>query len=392
MHKMRTLLTLVGITIGVASVIIMTSLGEGAKRDVLDRIEEMGANLIVVNAGQVKSVGGRKRQLSNVTTLTLKDSKAISEECSYLNLSAPGQSKKLVTGYDNITIKTTVLGTTADFFKIRNFKIDSGMLFSELENKAKLRVAVIGSKVKDNLFEENNALGKIIRINKIPFEVMGILKSKGINSDGDDEDDQIIIPINTALRRVFNINYLSSIFVQVTESNLMDKAESEIRMLLRESHRLNKKEKPDDFTIQNQVDILNAQREVTDSFTKLIVGIAAISLIVGGFGILTMMLISIKERINEIGLRMAIGARSKDILVQFLAEASILGFAGGMIGVIIGVSGLLIIDFFTGMNIIISLEPIIIAIGFSFSIGLFFGVYPAKKASLLDPIEALRTN
>ena len=389
-HKLRTFLALVGITIGVASVIMMIAIGRGAQIQVLNQIEEMGTNLIIVNAGRVKTFGGRKRQVSNATTLTLKDSKAISSECPSVALTAPAQSKKFQVKYGSVSTNTTIIGTTGDFQEIRNFSIKSGIYFSEKESKAALRVAVIGSRVQVNLFDGDDPMGEIIRVGKTPFEVIGVLESKGVNADGVDEDDQIIIPINTALRRVFNLNYINTVYVQVKDIEIMDKAEAEIGDLLRERHRLAKNAKPDDFTIQNQADVLGAQQEATAAFTMLIAGTAAISLMVGGIGILAIMLITIKERTNEIGLRMAVGARPKDILVQFLSEASILGLGGGFLGMVIGVIGTIIVAITTEWHTVISLQSIILSIGFSLSVGLFFGVYPARKASLLDPINALR--
>jgi len=386
-HKLRTFLALVGIAIGVAAVIIMIAIGKGAQSEVLNQIEKMGTNLIIVNAGRVKTFAGRKRQVSTATTLTLKDSKSISSECPSVALTAPAQSKKLQVKYGNVSTNTTIIGTTYDYQEIRNFSIDAGSFFSEMESKIALRVAVIGSKVQVNLFDRDDPIGEIIRIGKIPFEVIGVLESKGVNAEGVDEDDQIIIPIITALRRVFNLDYINTVYAQVKDVELMDKAESEIRDLLRERHRLVKKAKPDDFTIQNQVDVLEAQQEATATFTILIAGIAAISLMVGGIGILAIMLITVKERTNEIGLRMAVGARPKDILVQFLSESLILG---GFFGVVISVIGTIIVGITTEWHAVISLQSIFLSIGFSLSVGLFFGVYPAKKAAMLDPIDALR--
>lgn len=389
-HKLRTFLALVGITIGVAAVIIMIAIGNGAQREVLNQIEEMGTNLIIVNAGRVKTFAGRKRQVSYATSLTLKDSRAISEKCPSVSLAAPALSKKMKVKYGNVSTNTTIVGTTHDFQMVRNFSIDAGIFFSEMENRAALRVAVIGNKVRLNLFDTDDPIGEIIRIRKIPFEIVGVLKSKGINADGVDEDDQIMIPINTALRRVFNLDYINTVYTQVKHIERMDRAESEIRDLLRERHRLIRKEKPDDFTIQNQADVLEAQQEATAAFTVLIAGIAAISLMVGGIGILAIMLMTIKERTNEIGLRMAIGARPKDILVQFLSEALILGMSGGLFGIAIGMAGTITVGMTTEWHTDISSQSILLSIGFSLLVGLFFGVYPAKKAALLDPIDALR--
>jgi len=389
-HKLRTILALTGITIGVAAVILMIAIGRGAQSEVLSRIEEMGSNLLIVNSGQVRIFAGRKRQIVYVTTLTVKDSKAIAMECPSTALTAPAQTKKLKVKYGNLTTSTTILGTTPDFQEIRNFSIDTGSFFSEKENTAALRIAVIGSKVQENLFEGDDPIGEIIRIGKIPFEIIGVLESKGVNADGVDDDDQIIIPVNTALRRVFNLDYINMIYVKIKNSESMRRADAEIRKLLRERHRLERRAKQDDFTIQNQADVLEAKQETTDAFTMLITGIAAVSLLVGGIGILAIMLIAIKERTSEIGLRMAVGARPRDILVQFLSEASILGLTGAAIGLITGLSGAFFLGIATEWKTEISWQSVVFSIVFSLSVGIFFGVYPARKASLLDPIDALR--
>ncbi|MFQ5630754.1 MAG: ABC transporter permease [bacterium] len=389
-HKLRTILALVGITIGVAAVILMVAIGEGAQREVVRRIEQMGANLLVVNAGKVKKVVGRQQRSGNVETLLLEDYEAILTECPSVRLATPVQDRGRPIKFDNYSTVANVLGATPDFAEIRNFPVVAGRYFSDAENKATRRVAVIGYRVIENLFDGEYPVGEIIRISNIPFEVIGVLKEKGVSPDGADEDNVVVIPIATALRRVFNLNHLDKIFVQATSTNVMERATVEIRELLRERHRLNKRSKTDDFTIQNQIDALNAQRQTSDMFTLLITSIAGLSLFVGGVGILAIMLLSVKERTNEIGLRMATGARPKDVLTQFLAEALVLGLFGGLFGVICGVLGAAIVGKSTAWHTAISPESILISLLFSFAIGLFFGVYPARKASLLDPIEALR--
>jgi len=351
----------------------------------------MGTNLIVVNAGQVRSFGGRKRRIGNVTTLILKDAKAISMECPSVHLTAPAQSKKLQVKYGNLNTNTSVVGTTPDFQEIRNFYVRTGEFFTDEENRASQRVAVLGQSVVKNLFENNNPIGETIRIGKVPFQVISVLEEKGVDANGVDQDDQILIPINTALRRLFNLTYLSTVYLQAKDSESIDMAIAEVTEILRDRHRLNRRSKPDDFTIQNQADVLATQQEATDTFTILIGSIAAISLLVGGIGVLAIMLMVIRERTNEIGLRMAVGARRKDILTQFLFEASILSIGGGFLGIILGISGSLIIGLFTTWSASLSIPSIVMAFTFSLFVGLFFGVYPARRASLLDPIEALRS-
>lgn len=389
-HKLRTLLALIGITIGVAAVIIMVAIGEGAQRAVLKQIEDMGTNLLAVNAGRVKTFAGRQRQTGLVTSLRVRDSDAIAEECSAVFLVAPVQDRARQVKYGEYATQATILGSTPEFQKIRNFPTTKGRFFREEENKASLRVAVIGSQIQNNLFEGKDPIGETIRIGKIPFEVIGVLKSKGVTAEGANEDNQILIPINTALRRVFNLTYLNSIQISVKNQRSMAAAERQIGELLRERHRLNIRNKPDDFTILNQKNILEAEKKTSRTFSTMIVGVAAISLFVGGIGILTVMLLAIKERTNEIGLRMAVGSRRKDILVQFLSEAVILGFSGGFLGVLMGVGAAWALGAATPLQTAVSPEPIAISLAFSLSVGLFFGVLPARRASLLNPIDALR--
>lgn len=389
-HKLRTFLALLGITIGVAAVIIMVAVGEGAQREVLQQIEAMGTNLLVVNAGRVKTFAGRERQIGIVTTLKIRDSEAVAEECSAVALAAPAQDRNLQVKYGNYSTMTKILGSSSAFQNIRNFPTVKGRFFTEEENKAAFRVAVIGSQIFDNLFEGKDPIGEIIRVRKIPFEVIGVLKSKGVSPEGSNEDNQILIPINTALRRVFNLNYLNSIYVGVKNRQSMTTAEKQIAALLREQHRLDIRNKADDFTIQNQLTILETERATTQTFTTMITSVAAISLFVGGIGILAVMFLAVKERTNEIGLRMAVGSRRKDIMAQFISEATILGFLGGFMGVFLGTAGAWIVETATKWQTAISLKPIVISLFFSLSIGLFFGVFPARKASLLNPIDALR--
>jgi putative ABC transport system permease protein len=390
-HKLRTTLALIGITIGVAAVIVMVAVGKGAQREVIRLIQEMGTNLLVVSAERTEAFAGREFQPGNVTTLKREDAEAILDECPSVALAAPSQQKRLLVRREAFSVETKILGTTPDYREIRNFELTIGEFFSADDDRLSARVAVLGATVKDNLFGDDYPIGEIIRVENIPFEVIGVLRSKGVTAEGANEDDQIMIPLRTALRRVFNDAHVNNIHVRAERQDLMRQAEEEIRTLLRERHRLVSKGLPDDFTIQNQITAIEAEEATAESFTLLIVGIAAISLIVGGVGILAVMLIAVRERTSEIGLRMAVGARQRDILMQFLSEALILGFAGGLLGVLLGVAGAALVGWTTRWEMIVPAEFVLLALAFSLSVGLFFGVYPAQKASRLYPIDALRT-
>ena len=389
-HKLRTALALLGIIIGVGAVIIMVAIGNGAQKEVLSLIGSMGTDLIIVNAGQVQRTTGRQQISGTVTTLTLQDANLIAAECPDVKYAVPVQSRMMQVKWGNLSTNTTITGTTPDYQYVRNFHTEEGDFFSEEDNKASIRNAVLGRTVVKNLFGSSDPEGETIRIGKVTFNVIGVMEPKGVDMNGVDQDDQIFIPLQTALRRVFNLTYINTINIQPASSDRMQAAVDQVSDLLRERHRLDRLKKPDDFTIQTQVELLEAQKETTDTFTSLIVGIASISLLVGGIGILAIMLIAIRERINEIGLRMAVGASRRDILAQFVIEASILSISGGMIGILIGVVVAFVMSMATSWTLSVSIPSIIYSFMFSLMVGMFFGVYPARKASLLDPIEALK--
>jgi putative ABC transport system permease protein len=390
-NKLRTFFALMGIIIGVSAVIVMVAIGNGARNEVLGKIEEMGTNLIIVNAGQVQKNVGRQQIRGTVTSLTLKDVDILASECPDVRMAAPVQTKKMQVKWENVSTHTTITGTTPNYPFIRNFQVEKGVFFTEEENKASMRFAVLGETVVKNLFEGRNPVGENIRIGSVLFSIIGVMEPKGADLEGIDQDDQIFIPVQTALRRVFNLNYINTINIQATSIEKMDDATSQISEALREQHRLNKQNKPDDFTIQNQIELLETQKETTGTFTALIVSTAGVSLLVGGIGILAIMLIAIRERINEIGLRMAVGASRKDILFQFVIESSILSIGGGIIGIAVGILTSVVIIFATDWTLSISLPSLVYSFLFSLAVGLFFGVYPARKASRLDPVEALRS-
>lgn len=388
-HKVRAVLAILGIVVGVAAVSVMLAVGEGAKQDVLGKIQGLGTNILIVSAGQLKSVAGRPQLVGNVTTLDLRDVKAVLEECPAVARVAPIQNRKLAVKYGAGTATTSIVGTSADFPTVREFRTVVGRFFDAYEVQGAQRVAVVGQTVLANLGVGRTVLGESIRINNVPFEVIGILEAKGVNYAGIDEDDQIFIPINTALRRLFNLTYLSSLYIQAWHERTMDIAAGEVTSLLRERHRI-KAGKPDDFTLQTQAEILEAAQETSQTFSLLLGSIASISLFVGGIGILAMMVISVRERTKEIGVRRALGARRRDILLQFVLEATSLSLAGGLVGSAVGVAGGLILSRMTGWPTAISPVGILLACGVATSVGVFFGAYPARRAAHLDPIVALR--
>jgi putative ABC transport system permease protein len=388
-HKLRALLAVLGIVVGVAAVIVMLAVGEGAKQDILGKIQGLGTNILIVSAGQLKNVAGRPQLVGNVTTLDLRDAKAIAEECPAVLRVAPIQSRRLAVKYGTGATNTSVVGTSSHFPAVRGFRTIAGRFFDADEVQGAQRVAVVGQTVLTNLGVGRSLVGDSIRIGNVPFEVIGILEPKGVNYAGIDEDDQILIPINTALRRVLNLTYLGSLYIQARDERAMGAAARQVTELLRERHRI-RAGRPDDFTIQTQAEILEAAQETSQTFSLLLGSVAGISLFVGGIGILAMMVISVRERTREIGVRRAVGARRRDILLQFILEATTLSLVGGLIGSLVGVAGGLVLSRLTGWPTAISAVAILLAFGVSAAIGVFFGAYPARRAARLDPIVALR--
>ncbi|MBI4706388.1 MAG: ABC transporter permease [Candidatus Omnitrophica bacterium] len=389
-RKVRTILSLSGIIVGVSAVIVMVALGKGTEEKVTSQITRMGSNLLFVNAGQVRIIAGRARQTKIVTTLELKDADYIAENASAAQYVAPAQQKKMKVKYGNLSTSTSIVGTTSDITAIQSHSLLEGRFFDDAEDKGLRRVAVIGKTVVKNIFENQEPTGETILIGKVPFEVIGVLSPKGLDLYGSDQDDRIFIPVRTALRRLFNLDYINTIYVKVKNERLMDVASKEIDSILRERHHI-KEGKEADFTILNQDAILEAQKESSRTFTLLIGSIAGLSLVVGGIGVLAVMLISIRERIKEIGIRRAVGAKRKDILAQFLSEALLLSMGGGLIGIVLGIVVTVITAIFAKVPLIIPLETVALSFFATFIIGMFFGVYPARKAAFLDPIKALQT-
>ena len=386
--KLRTFLTMLGIIIGVGAVIAMVSLGFGMQEQVKASISSMGSNLLIVTSGG-RTASGQRIASGSGAKLTYDDAKAIEKNVEGIKYVAPGvqSTYQLVMGNQNWN--SQVQGTTPNIINIRDYKITEGRMFTEKDLSARARVCVIGQTIVDNLFPEGNPVGKIMRINKQPFQIIGVLGSKGQSSMGQDQDDLVYIPLTTAMQRMMGITNIRNITIQCDNENTVDTAQADIITLLRQRHRI-KEGGDDDFTVGNLAALMETMEETTGTITLLLAIIAAISLVVGGIGIMNIMLVSVTERTREIGIRKALGATYRNILLQFLIEAVVIGVSGGMIGTVFGVAVATVIAKFVGWNAVISLWSIIIAVVFSVGIGLFFGIYPAKKAALLDPIDALR--
>ena len=388
-NKLRTLLSMLGIVVGVGAVVLMVSASKGAEKRILDRIRDMGTNLIIVNAGQTRIFAGRQRQMTTVTTLVPDDAQAIVANCPSVRLAVPSNSKKLEVRFESENANTNVVGMTADGFGVRNIEISAGRFFDPEESRGRRRVAVLGPTVIKNLFANSPSIGLSIRIGRVPFEVIGVTMPKGTDANGADQDDIIIVPLETAMRRLFNVTHIDMIYVQAKNANALGLAESEIREILRQQHRL--RAKPDDFTIQNQATLLETERETSHAITLLVGSVSGISLLVGGVGILAVMLISVRERTNEIGLRRAIGAQRRDIRNQFLIESALLAGVGGVIGIAVGIGSTFAVSSLGYWQTIISWPAAGAAFAFSVAVGIIFGIYPAMRAAQLEPIEALRS-
>ena len=387
-QKTRTLFASLGILIGIASVIVMVAIGKGSQQEVMDVIAGMGENMVTINAGEMKRRGGRLRLSGNVTTLSPRDAEHITNEIEEVELVAPFEEKRMNAKFDNNAAETTITGSTLDFPLIRGYRIEKGEMFSERDLKTASRVAIIGKTAIKNLFGEEDPIGQVVKVHFIPFKIIGVFEAKGVDTNGLDQDDLIFIPLPTLMRRIVNQTHVSRIFVKISSRENISKASEKIRELLRESHKLND-EREDDFTLVSQLDLEEMKRETSELFTKLIVGVAAISLLVGGIGILAVMLISVKERTKEIGIRRAVGATRSDIVRQFLYESLIIGFLGGGIGIAFGVGLTLGLTHWGDWTLLLDQDSIWTASWVCAVIGVVFGVFPAIKASKLDPMEAL---
>ena len=392
-NRLRSALTMLGIVIGVAAVIAMVAVGSGATERIQQQIEAIGSNLILVIPGSITSNGVRLGSGATVT-LSEDDARAIASECPAVAAVAPTVRGGAQVTYGNNNWATSIVGTTPDYLTIRDQTVVRGDPFSADDGSSGTKVALLGGTVSKNLFGSADPTGQTIRIKNVPFTVDGVLSAKGQSPTGQDQDDVILIPISTAKRQVVgasqaNAGSIGAIMVQAVDAHSMDEAQSEIEALVRQHHRIQPGQ-DDDFTVRNLSDVFSAQESSARVMSILLGAIASVSLVVGGIGIMNIMLVSVTERTREIGLRIAIGARTRDLLAQFLVEAVTLSILGGIAGILVGVTASALISHFAGWNTLVSPTAIALAFVFSALVGVFFGYYPARKAALLDPIEALR--
>jgi len=390
-NKMRSSLTMLGIIIGVGAVIAMIAVGSGAKRRISEQIASMGSNLIMVLSGSATS-GGIRYGSGTVPTLTVDDAKAIQAEIPTVRHVSPELNgiAQVVSGNQNWS--TIVHGTTPEILEIRNWSLSSGRPFTQQDVDGATKVCLLGRTVAENLFGGINPTGQIVRIKKVPFTVIGVLGPKGQSTWGRDQDDVIFVPITAAQKRLFGMQFpgmVRTIAVQANGPEVLKETEEQVTALLRQRHHIQPSQE-NDFTVRNLTEVMSSAEQSARVMSLLLGAIASISLIVGGIGIMNIMLVSVTERTREIGIRMAVGAKGRDILFQFLIESLVLSLIGGTLGIGIGITGTLVLSTFTQWPTLFSTEAIFLAFLFSGSVGVFFGFYPARKASLLNPIEALR--
>lgn len=388
-NKMRGFLTMLGIIIGVASVITMLAIGQGSKRSIQAEISEMGSNMIMIQpGGDIR--GGVRQEASSMETLKLEDYQNIVDETRYVAAVSPSvnSSGQVIYGANNAP--TTIYGISPDYMEIRRYKVEDGEMFSDQDIAVAAKVCVVGKTVVDNLFPGGeNPVGKVIRFQKLPFKIVGVLESKGYNSMGMDQDDLILAPYTTIQKKVLAITHLQGLTCSALKEEYTEQAIDEISEILRRNHKL-KADEEDDFTIRSQQELSSMLTSTTDMMTVLLAAVAGISLLVGGIGIMNIMYVSVTERTREIGLRMSIGAKGIDILSQFLIESILISVTGGLIGVIFGVGSAIVVNQVAHFPIYIQPWSVLLSFLVCTATGIFFGWYPAKKAAQLDPIEAIR--
>ena len=385
-NKLRSLLTMLGIIIGVAAVIALVSIGNGVKQDIEDSISSLGSNLLVVLPGAPRTPGARSSQ-GSMKSLKISDYEAIAK-LEGVKAASPMTNGSYVVIYQNKNWTTSVAGVNSNFQDVNNWTMTSGRFFSDKNVQNRERVAVVGQTVVKNLFGDEDPVGKEIRVKNIPFRVIGVLKSKGNGTMGNDQDDTVLIPYTTSMERIEGIDYLRRVYVVAKDDEGIDRLQADIENLLRVRHNI-KDTNLDDFNIQNMKSIMETVAQTTGTFTLFLGAVAAISLVVGGIGIMNIMLVSVTERTREIGVRKALGATYSVIVTQFLIEAVVISLMGGFIGIAFGIGASKVIGMVSGMSTIVSVPTIIMSFAFSMAIGLIFGIYPARKAAKLNPIDAL---
>ena len=388
-NKLRAFLTMLGIIIGVASVITMLAIGQGSKKSIQTQIAEMGSNMIMIHPG-AEMRGGVRQDPSAMQTLKLDDFKSLQDETNFLSAVSPNVSSsgQLINGANNYP--SSVTGVSPEYLEIRQLSIENGTMFTNADIQSSAKVCVIGKTIVDNLFPDgSDPIGKVIRFNKIPFKVVGVLKSKGYTSMGMDQADVVLAPYTTVMKRLLAVTYLQGIFASALTEDMTDNATEEITAILRKNHKL-KESDDDDFTIRSQQELSTMLNTTTDLMTTLLACIAGISLVVGGIGIMNIMYVSVTERTREIGLRMSVGARGIDILSQFLIEAILISITGGIIGILIGIGASFAVKNIAHWPIYIQSWSVLLSFAVCTITGVFFGWYPAQKASNLDPIDAIR--
>jgi putative ABC transport system permease protein len=386
-NKMRTLLTMLGIVIGVGAVIVMVAIGNGAQLQIKNQISSLGTNLIIVMPGS-GSPGGVNQGAGSFNKLTVADADQLKRDGTLFAAVSPVVSARVQALGPQGNWRTTVNGVSTDFPTIRDWSTSSGAFFSDQDVSSGRKVAVLGATVATNLFPGSDPVGASVQIGKVPFTVVGVMQAKGQNAGGQDQDDAILVPYTTAQNRLSGNVRIGQILVSTASADEMTAAQAEVSSIMRDAHHLDGAD--DDFTVRNQTEITEAMSSTTRVMSALLAAIASISLVVGGIGIMNIMLVSVTERTREIGIRMAIGARGSDVLTQFLVESVVMSVLGGLVGLAVGYGGAALLGHFTGWATSTPASAVAIAVGFSAAVGVFFGYYPARKAAALNPIQALR--